>query len=102
CPDAISRISSRSPVLVGQRFVQYTGQTETAGVPGTASPVNLRFVDTAGSIAGGLLPTGSITDVVTAGGTEYPVTLIDNGQPLVIMRAEDRSEERRVGKGDRQ
>src|SRR5699024_10730314 len=71
------------------RFVQYSGQTEIAGVLGTASPVNIRFVNTAGSIAEGLLPTGSITDIVTAGGAEYTVTLIDNGQPLVIIRAED-------------
>src|SRR5690625_469631 len=85
----ISRISIHTPQVDDQRFVQYSGQAEIAGVPGTASPVHIRFLDTAGSIAEGLLPTGSITDVVTAGGTEYTVTLIDNGQPLVIIRAED-------------
>src|SRR5699024_7873987 len=60
--DLISRISIHTPQLVAQQFVQYSGQTEIAVVPCIASPVNIRFVDTAGSIAEGLLPTGSITD----------------------------------------
>src|SRR5699024_3274003 len=44
--DLISRISIHTPQVDGQRFVQYSGQTEIAGVPGIASPVNIRFVDT--------------------------------------------------------
>ncbi|HIY85367.1 MAG TPA: 4-oxalomesaconate tautomerase [Candidatus Yaniella excrementavium] len=85
----ISRIGIHTPQFNGQRFVQYSGDAEIAGVNGTASPVNIRFLNTAGSIASALLPTGNATDVVTAEGTEYTVTLIDNGQPLVIINAED-------------
>ena len=85
----VSRISIHTPQMDGQRIVQYSGATEIAGVPGAASPVNIRFLNTAGSIADALLPTGNVTDVVTASGTEYTVTLIDNGQPLVLIKAED-------------
>ncbi len=84
-----SRITIHTPQLNGQRYVQYSGDAEIAGVPGTASPVNIRFLNTAGSIASGLFPTGNVTDAVDVDGTEYTVTLIDNGQPLVIINAED-------------
>src|SRR5699024_1142094 len=50
---------------------------------------NIRFLNTAGSIASALLPTGNIIDVVEANGREFSVTLIDNGQPLVIIDAKD-------------
>lgn len=85
----ISRIGVHTPAAHGQRYVQYSGGAEIAGVPGTASPVNIRFLNTAGSIAPALLPTGNQTDVVHADGTDYTVTLIDNGQPLVIINAQD-------------
>lgn len=85
----VSRISINTPAFHGQRCVQYEGDTEIAGVSGSAAPVNIRFLNTAGSIANGLLPTGNATDVVDVNGTNYPVTLIDNGQPLVIINAQD-------------
>src|SRR5699024_10226542 len=34
-------------------------------------------------------PTGNASDIVTVEDTEYTVTLIDNGQPLVILNAKD-------------
>lgn len=85
----ISRIGINTPLADGQRYVQYAGDAEIAGVNGTAAPVNIRFLNTAGSIASALLPTGAVTDVVTVDGTDYTVTLIDNGQPLVIIDAQD-------------
>jgi 4-oxalomesaconate tautomerase len=54
-------------------------------VPGTAAPIPLTFSDTAGSTCGALLPTGRTVDVVD--GVE--VTCIDNGMPVVVMRASD-------------
>ena len=84
----ISRISVQTPELNGQRYVQYSGDAQIAGVAGSASPVNIRFLNTAGSIASALLPTGNVTDVVVADDTEYTVTLIDNGQPLVVLNAQ--------------
>jgi 4-oxalomesaconate tautomerase len=65
--------------------VRYDGDARIDGVPGTAAPVVLDFLDVAGSVCGALLPTGNAKDVVA--GVE--VTLIDNGMPVVVLRAED-------------
>ncbi|MBB4302540.1 4-oxalomesaconate tautomerase [Rhodobium orientis] len=65
--------------------VTYKGDACIDGVPGTAAPVPVSFRDTAGSTCGALLPTGNAVDVVE--GVE--VTMIDNGMPVVVMRAAD-------------
>ena len=65
--------------------VQYSGEVSIDGVPGTAAPVLLDFLDIAGSSCGALLPTGNAIDVIE--GVE--ATLIDNGMPVVVMRAAD-------------
>lgn len=65
--------------------VRYDGNARIDGVPGTASPVEITFRDTAGSTCGALLPTGNAADMID--GTE--ATLIDNGMPCVILRAAD-------------
>jgi len=54
-------------------------------VPGTSSPVNIAFLDTAGSVCGSLLPTGKLVD--TFDGVD--VTCMDNGMPVVHMLASD-------------
>ena len=72
-------------VRTSQGRVIYPGDTRIDGVPGSASPVAIEFRDTAGSTCGALLPTGTVKDVVD--GVE--VTCIDNGMPVVILRAED-------------
>ena len=64
---------------------EYQGTARIDGVPGTAAPIPLSFSDTAGSTCGALLPTGRAVDVVN--GVE--VTCIDNGMPVVVMRASD-------------
>ena len=65
--------------------VEYAGSARIDGVPGTAAPVPIDFLDVAGSTCGALLPTGNARDVVE--GVE--VTCIDNGMPVVVMRASD-------------
>jgi 4-oxalomesaconate tautomerase len=65
--------------------VTYEGETRIDGVPGAAAPIPLAFRDTAGSSCGALLPSGHAVDVID--GVE--VTLIDNGMPCAILRAED-------------
>ncbi|EHJ59299.1 methylitaconate delta2-delta3-isomerase [Novosphingobium pentaromativorans US6-1] len=65
--------------------VSYAGDAAIDGVPGTHAPVPLEFRDTAGSSCGALLPSGNAVDVVNG----VPVTLIDNGMPCVVMKAED-------------
>ena len=64
---------------------EYQGNARIDGVPGTAAPIPLTFSDTAGSTCGALLPTGRTVDVIN--GVE--VTCIDNGMPVVVMRASD-------------
>jgi 4-oxalomesaconate tautomerase len=63
----------------------YSGDTAIAGVPGTAAQVQLDFDDIAGGTCGALLPTGSVVDHVDG----VDVTLIDNGMPVVVIRAAD-------------
>jgi 4-oxalomesaconate tautomerase len=65
--------------------VRYEGEARIDGVPGSSAPVPLEFRDTAGSTCGALLPTGNAADVVEG----VRVTLIDNGMPCVLMKAED-------------
>ncbi len=64
--------------------VEYAGDARIDGVPGTAAPINISFLETAGSVCGSLLPTGNLIDRFD--GVE--VTCIDNGMPVVIMGAE--------------
>jgi 4-oxalomesaconate tautomerase len=74
--------------------VRYGGEARIDGVPGTSAPITINFLDTAGSVCPGLLPTGKVRDTVTVEGEGFApftidVTCIDNGMPMVLMRAED-------------
>jgi 4-oxalomesaconate tautomerase len=64
--------------------VEYSGTARIDGVPGTAAPINISFLETAGSVCGSLLPTGNLVDRFD----DIEVTCIDNGMPVVIMGAE--------------
>jgi 4-oxalomesaconate tautomerase len=81
-------------VLTPDGQVSYDGDTRIDGVPGSAAPITINFLDTAGSVCSGLLPTGKVLDEVTVDGDGFaPLTLqltcIDNGMPMVLMRASD-------------
>jgi 4-oxalomesaconate tautomerase len=65
--------------------VEYDGEARIDGVPGTSAPLIVEFQDIAGSSCGALLPTGNAVDQVD--GVE--VTCIDNGMPVVLIRAAD-------------
>jgi 4-oxalomesaconate tautomerase len=65
--------------------VTYSGDASIDGVPGTAAPVMLDFADVAGSSCGALLPSGNAHDEIDG----VAVTMIDNGMPVVILRAAD-------------
>jgi 4-oxalomesaconate tautomerase len=74
--------------------VEYEGDARIDGVPGTAAPIAINFLDTAGSVCAGLLPTGRVLDRVDVQGDGFEpfsidVTCIDNGMPLVMMKASD-------------
>ncbi len=64
---------------------EYQGTARIDGVPGTAAPIPIDFLDVAGSSCGALLPTGNARDTIQ--GVE--LTCIDNGMPVVLMRARD-------------
>jgi 4-oxalomesaconate tautomerase len=64
---------------------RYDGGTAISGVPGTASPIRLDFEDVAGSSCGALLPTGRLVDSICG----LDATLVDNGMPVVVLRARD-------------
>jgi 4-oxalomesaconate tautomerase len=66
-------------------MVDYQGNARIDGVPGTAAPLVCNYMDLAGSACGSLLPTGNVIDTVE--GVE--VTCIDNGMPVVVLRARD-------------
>ncbi len=76
---------ARARVSTPEGQVSYVGDACIDGVPGSSAAVPITFEDTAGSSCGALLPTGNTVDVID--GVE--VTLIDNGMPVVVMRAED-------------
>ncbi len=88
-------VTVQTPQGVNGRYVEYAGATRVDGVPGCGAPISINFLDTAGSVASGLLPTGQVKDVlqVSAQGADpafsLEVTCIDNGMPLVIFRAAD-------------
>jgi 4-oxalomesaconate tautomerase len=63
----------------------YAGSTRIDGVPGGAAPIGLSFAGTAGSTCGSLLPTGREADTING----IEVTCLDNGMPVVVMRAAD-------------
>jgi 4-oxalomesaconate tautomerase len=63
----------------------YDGDARIDGVPGRAAPIPLEFRDTAGSSCGALLPTGNAADIIDG----VACTLIDNGMPCVVLKAED-------------
>ena len=74
--------------------VQYEGDARIDGTPGSSAPVTINFLDTAGSVCSGLLPTGQVKDRITVTGEGFEpftldVTCIDNGMPLVIFKASD-------------
>jgi 4-oxalomesaconate tautomerase len=65
--------------------VTYEGDARIDGVPGRHAPVMTDFLDIAGSNCGALLPTGNAQDVIEG----VPVTCIDNGMPVIVIRAAD-------------
>ena len=64
---------------------EYEGDASIDGVPGTAAPIAIEFLDIAGSNCGALLPTGNIIDNIEG----VDVTCVDNGMPVVILNAAD-------------
>ena len=65
--------------------VEYQGEAAIDGVPGTAAPIVLNFMDVVGSKTGALLATGKAREEIDG----IAVTCIDVAMPMVVMRASD-------------
>ncbi|MEO1563028.1 MAG: 4-oxalomesaconate tautomerase [Pseudomonadota bacterium] len=65
--------------------VNYVGDARIDGVPGTAAPVQLLFMDVVGGATGSMFPTGNRTDIIDG----IEVSCMDVAMPMVIARAED-------------
>ena len=63
----------------------YEGDAKIDGVLGTSAPVMCFYKDLAGSACGALLPTGHVSDTYDG----ITVTAVDNGMPVVALRASD-------------
>ena len=64
--------------------VAYGGNATIDGVPGTAAPISVQFMDTIGGATGAFLPTGNLVDTVDG----IQITCIDVAMPMVIAKAE--------------
>jgi len=65
--------------------LRYDGSTRIDGVPGTSAPIYIEFLDVAGASCGSLLPTGNVSDIIEG----VRVTCVDNGMPVVCVKADD-------------
>jgi 4-oxalomesaconate tautomerase len=68
-----------------KRKVNYAGTAKVDGVVGTAAPIICNYLDTEGATCGALFPTGNTIDVIES----KEITCIDNGMPVVLLRAAD-------------
>ena len=65
--------------------VIYDGNAKIDGVPGSAAPIEMQFLNVTGSSTGLLLPTGQTKENIDG----IEVTCMDVGMPMVIARASD-------------
>ncbi|MEL7414455.1 MAG: 4-oxalomesaconate tautomerase [Pseudomonadota bacterium] len=77
-----ARVASR--VCTDGYAVVYDGDTKIDGVPGTAAPIGLRFMDVTGGATGTLFPTGARREQIDG----IDISCMDVAMPMVIARAE--------------
>lgn len=65
--------------------VKYVGDAAIDGVPGTAAPVILNFMDIVGAKTGAMCPTGKVMDNIQG----VDVSCFDVAMPMILMRARD-------------
>ena len=66
-------------------FIEYEGSAKIDGVQNSGAPIVCNYLDVAGSLCGSLFPTGNYIDEVDG----ISVTCIDNGMPVVLLKASD-------------
>lgn len=67
------------------------GDVKIDGVAGTGSPIQLDFLEPAGSMCGALCPTGNAVDLLSVEGEDLPVEVscVDAANPFVFVRLAD-------------
>ncbi|WP_128330876.1 2-methylaconitate cis-trans isomerase PrpF family protein [Apibacter sp. HY039] len=81
-------IIAHLPVKDGK--VVYEGNYAISGVPGTASKIQLDFLEPGGAVTKKLLPTGNVIDVLsTPDYGDFEVSIVDAANPLVFVWAKD-------------
>ena len=71
-------------------IIEYSGEFSIAGVPGTGSPLKLKFINPSGTLGKGLLPTGNAIDIIEVPNFgKVNVSIIDAANPLVFVKAKE-------------
>ena len=78
---------AKVPVKDGKALVN--GDFEIDGVPGTGAKISLDWSDVVGGITGSLLPTSNVKDTIDVDGKIYTVSVIDAGNVVVFINAEE-------------
>ena len=91
-PETIIRIYNVNTQTLIEAVIQtpggkviYDGDAAIDGVPGTAAPVILNFLNAAGSKCSSMLPTGNPKDIIDG----IEVSCVDVAMPMVLVKAED-------------
>lgn len=80
-------LTEEVPVKDGKPVVY--GDCRIDGVPGSGARIDIDWSEIIGTFSGSLLPTGNAIDYLKVDDTVYPVSLVDAGNPLVFIRAEN-------------
>ncbi len=72
-------------VLTPGAQIAYHGDMAIDGVPGTAAPIELQFLDVVGGLTGSLLPTGNCIDTIQG----VQVSCMDVAMPVVLARGSE-------------
>lgn len=90
-PTTLVRIFNRNTNKVVEAIVEtpggkvnYEGDIQIDGVPGSGAPILLNFLDAAGAKTGKLLPTGKLIDEVDG----VAVSCVDFSTPIVFLAAQ--------------
>ena len=80
-------IVAEVPIKEGKAAVD--GDLQIDGVPGKGAKITLDFSDTQGAVTGNLLPTKKAMDTIDINGKEYHISIVDAGNPLVFISADE-------------
>jgi len=77
-------------VQTPEEKVEYFGDYAIAGVPGTSTPIKLKFINPSGTLGKGLLPTNNPVDILKIPNFgKINASIIDCANPLVFIKAKD-------------